>query len=145
MLEPKDVINIILSLRGDVWLVWNFYSAVTLALLGWLVSHRKDFDLLTRQITAAAYSFFYIVTTITFIKIYWELDMAVRDLNSLQQSLQRDFPEGGFAESLINTNYLGHIYYAVVITLIVSSCLVWLLLKNPWSLFGNAPVSKKPN
>ena len=142
----KDVLELIFDLRGDVWLVWNFQSAVTLALIGWLLKVRKEFQQYQKILASIGYTAFWLTITFSFVKIYYELGLAVQDLTSLAPELAHKFPDGGFLKYIESKNYFHHFWFAFVSVTFMYVFIIYLIWSDKfWKLLQSKKESNNAN
>lgn len=66
-ISVKDVADLLLAARGRVDFYWNFYVAVIIAVVGWLVSRKRP---LTRSMKLLVSIVYLIAATMNFLGLY---------------------------------------------------------------------------
>ena len=55
-MDFKDLLTLSNALSGDIFLIWSIHTTAVIALLGWLISKRSNFERVHKLIATIGYS-----------------------------------------------------------------------------------------
>ena len=101
----KDLIDLIFSLRDDIWQNWGFLITVNLAVWGWLLKRHGLFSQSEKCIATIGYTVFVCLLLYGFDKVYMELDAAANELAYKYSSdNSKTVTESGIIEKLVSNS-----------------------------------------
>src|SRR5687767_9058910 len=96
--------SLMLSLRGDIWLLWGFLATFNTALIGWLVERDASFENPQKVVATAGYALFCLVIAAGFANTYGNFAAAAKDLDAAVRASAEPAP-GGLIEIFRRRDY----------------------------------------
>jgi hypothetical protein len=127
----KDLIEVTDKLESRVSSYWNFYTVVVVAIIGWLVSSKKDFSLSYSQALVAT-----IVCIGFFIANFYGIRAATKrviavesELNALAKKTEFESAllkkELSYSSSTLLPSWILHIFVDIIVLFVI-----WSSVKN---------------
>jgi len=107
---------LILTLRGEVWLLWGVLATFNTAFIGWLLAKPDAFGNQQKTVATIGYLLFCLIMVIGFVGTYKNLDAAVTDLNAALRESGKLPEAGGLVEELSTRHYRNYLVYAISVT-----------------------------